>query len=278
MAKKNENQTTIDAIANESKEDTTMTENATANVNANEKENAMTITGIPTKTRKNGNISYDRPTDIARHEAIRAEFKPGRTKGIEVTNCIPGLSWENFTDDPAEVELLGKVCKKMGWVNGVTTVAKALNYCGTPNPEYTGHGWLVQYKPYVYKTGERAGQAKAPTKTIVYPMEAFVWHTESGLPEFDKAKALKKAADEAQHELRDAQKKAKDADKEAGINRNKGKGKGKKNERSTNTQVINDQPVAAAAPAKLIHIKLANGVEFDARDKDEAAELKALFE
>lgn len=275
MAKNAAAQTTIDMNVNtESKEDTTMTENAAAKtVNANEQEDIMTITGIPTKTRKNGNIAYDRPTDIARHEAIRAEFNPGRVKGIEVTNCIPGLSWKNFTDDPAEVELLGKVCKKMGWVNGVTTVAKAMDYNGKPNPDYEGHGWLVQYKPYVYKTGERAGTAKEPTKTVVYPMEAFVWDTESGMPEFDEDKAAMKAARKAKAALNQAAKALKDANAAAGI-----KPKRKTSHKPAAKQVVADLPVAAAGPAKLIHIKLANGVEFDARDAKEAAELKALFE
>lgn len=231
MAKKNDAQTTINENVNttESKEDTT-----------------MTIKGIPTGTRKNGNIFYDRNTDIARHHVIRDEFKAGRIKGIEVTTCIPGESWENFTNDPKEVELLGKVCKKLGWTDGVCTVAKAMKFHGMPNPEYTGHGWLVKYLPRTPKSGKNAGMTIV-NETIVYPMEAFVWDTESGLPEFDEEKAAVTAARRARTAARNADKKAKEAEKAAGI---KPKRKARR-VTAKKVDTIKDEPVAAAPSADI---------------------------
>lgn len=264
MAKKNAAQTTIDAIANE--EDTTMTENTAANVNTESKENTtMTITGIPMKARKNGNEYYDRPTDVERHVAIRKATKLGRTKAIEATTCIPGESLANISKDPAEWELLGKAAAKFGWTNGVCTVSKALKYHGTPNPEYTGHGWFVEFATHKSETDG----------TIAYPMEAFVWATESGLPEFDEeADALRKAR-KAKTAMNRAKRALKEANDAAGIKTPRRKATSKKP--AAKATIAND-PVPMAAPAKLIHIRLANGVEFDARDAKEAAELKALFE
>lgn len=275
MAKKNDVQTITNENANE-QEGTTMTENITATANTESKEDTiMTIKGIPTNTRKNGNVYYDRNTDIKRHHAIRDEFNVGRIKGIEVTTCIPNESWENFTDDPKEVELLGKVCKKLGWTNGVCTVAKAMKYHGAPNPEYTGHGWLVKYLPRTPKSGKNAGVTTV-TETVVYPMEAFVWDTESGLPEFDVEKKALADARKAKSEANRAVKQLREANKAAGIKTPRRKTSRKPAAKKVET--IANEPVPMAAPAGLIHIKLANGVEFDARDAKEAAELKALFE
>lgn len=269
--KKNTAQTTI----NESKEDTTM--NETTELPKTLKEFQMNFKGIPMGVRKNGNAYYNRAADIERHKAIRNDAKLSRIKGIEVGSCIPGETTDNFTDDPAEVVLLGKAAKKFGWGNEFCTVAKALKYHGTPNPDYEGHGWLVQYKPYVYKTGERAGQTKEPTITVVYPKEAFIWLTESGEPEFDTEKKALADARKAQREAREAAKALKEANAAAGIKPTRRRRTSKKSNEPAKKQVITEAPVPAAAPAKLIHIKLANGVEFDARDAKEAAELKALF-
>lgn len=231
---------------NESKEDI-MTTTTTAETTTNEQETTMTentstIKGITMGERKNGNAYYNRAVDIVRHTIIRDQMNLGRVRGIEVTSCIPGETWENFTDDPAEVEILGKVCKKMGWMNGVCTVAKARKFNGEPNPDYEGHGWLVKYKPYVYKTGERAGQAKEPTITVVYPKEAFVWNTESGEPELNeqlvanrKARTAKRAANRAAAAL-------KEANAAAGITTKPKRRSKKANRKATNAP-------AAAAPS-----------------------------
>ena len=265
MAKKNDAQTTIDmnATINESKEDSTMTENAAANVNANEKENVMSIEGIPMKARKNGTAYYDRNTDVERHIAIRKATKFGRIKGIEVVSCIPGLTPANISKDAAEIELLGKACAKFGWKNGVCTQAKAKNYHGTPNPEYKGHGWFVKF----------AGAKDETSGTVAYPMEAFIWDTESGLPEFDEEKKAQDDARKAKSRFNAAQRALKEANAAAGIKTTR-----RKTSRKPKTETIAAAPVPMAAPAQLIHIKLANGIEFDARDAKEAAELKALFE
>ena len=256
MAKKNEKQTTIDAIANESKEDTTMTENtAAANVNANEKENV---------------VKYNYREDKARHAEIRANAKLGRTKAIEVTSCIPGKNAYNMTDDPAEVELLGKAAAKFGWGNEFCTVSQAKKFGGELDPEYKGHGWLIKYKPYTPKSGKNAG-VTTQFETVVYPKAAFVWA--AGEPVFDEdADALRKAR-KAKTAMNRAKRALKEANDAAGI-----KTPRRSTSRKPKAEVVKDAPVPAAAPAKLIHIRLANGVEFDARDAKEAAELKALFE
>jgi len=244
MAKKNV-QTIANDNANE-QEGTTMTENVTATANTESKEDTiMTIKGIPTNTRKNGNVYYDRNTDIKRHHAIRDEFNVGRIKGIEVTTCIPNESWENFTDDPKEVELLGKVCKKLGWTNGVCTVAKAMKYHGTPNPEYTGHGWLMKYLPRTPKSGKNAGVTTV-TETVVYPMEAFIWDTESGLPEFDVEKKALADARKAKSEANKAAKQLREANKAAGIKTPRRKTSRKPAAKKVET--IANEPVPMAAP------------------------------
>jgi len=236
MAKKNDTQTTINMNAaeqNTEKENPMTNETANANANTNEKENVMTITGIPMKARKNGNEYYDRPTDVERHVAIRKATKFGRTKGIEAATCIPGETLANISKDPAEWELLGKACAKFGWTNGVCTVSKALKYHGTPNPEYTGHGWFVEFATH---KGETDG-------TIAYPMEAFVWATESGLPEFDEEKKAKDDARRAKARFNRAKRALKDANKAAGIKTPRKPAAPKK------VEVIKDEPVAAAAPS-----------------------------
>ena len=153
--------------------------------------------------------------------------------------------------------------------NEFCTVSQAKKFGGTLDPEYKGHGWLVKYKPYTPKSGKNAGKT-TQFETVVYPKAAFVWA--EGEPVLDeqaeaerKAKAAKRAANRAAKAL-------KEANAAAGI-----KPKRKPARRAAKA-VIKDEPVPLAAPAKLIHIKLANGVEFDARDAKEAAELKALFE
>lgn len=261
MAKKNDAQTTIENINEQ--EDTIVTENTAANANANEKENVMNIEGIPMKARKNGVTYYDRNTDVERHIAIRKATKFGRIKGIEVVSCIPGLTSANISKDAAEIELLGKACAKFGWKNGVCTQAKAKNYHGTPNPEYKGHGWFVKF----------AGAKDETSGTVAYPMEAFIWNTESGLPEFDEKKKAQDDARKAKSRFNAAQRALKEANAAAGI-----KTPRRSTSRKPKTETIAAAPVPMAAPAKLIHVKLANGVEFDARDAKEAAELKALFE
>lgn len=163
MAKKAIAQSTVDNIVNEAKEDSAMTE-TTEQTSKN---------GIPMGTTQKGRVYYMHSKDVERHLPIRQATKLGRTKNIGVTSCIPGLTAENITKDEAEIALLGKACRKFGWTNGVCTVAKALAHHGTPNPEYDGHGWFVKY-----------ANAKSETDgTVAYPMEAFVWNTESGQPE-----------------------------------------------------------------------------------------------
>ena len=235
MAKKNDVQTI--ATATESKEDTTMTENVNATATANEsKEDTMTIEGIPMKYRKNGAAYYDRTTDVARHLAIREETKLGRTKGIEPVTCIPGETVGTITKDPAEVELLGKACKKFGWENGVCTVSKAGKYHGTPNPEYKGHGWFVRFK-----------DAKTETSgTVAYPMEAFIWDTESGLPEFDAEKKALADARKAKSAANRAAKQLREANKAAGIKTPRRKTSRKPAAKKVET--IANEPVPMAAP------------------------------
>ena len=267
MAKNATAQTTIDMndAINESKEDTTMTENAAANTAANEKETI--VFDVPRKP----NGKYDFVTDKAKHAAIREETKLGRTKGVELTHAIEGKKlMGGLTNDPEELELLAKAAKKFGWSGRVLTFTQASDYLGTPNPEYTGTGWLVKNKPYTNKEGRTT-----QFMTIVYPVEAFIFDTEDGEPALDEQKALEDAAKKAKRVARKANKNLRDANDAAGIpNRRKTsrKATGKK------AEVVKDNPVPAAAPAKLIHVKLANGIEFDARDAKEAAELKALFE
>lgn len=230
MAKKTIAQTTIDNITAESKEDTTMTENAAAKtVNANEQE----VT-----------VKYNYREDKAKHAAIRDTAKLGRVKPIEVTSCLPGKTAANFTDDPAEVELLGKAAAKFGWGNEFCTVSQAKKFGGTLDPNYEGHGWLVKYKPYTPKSGKNAGKT-TQFETVVYPKAAFIWATESGEPEFDeqveaerKAKAAKRAANRAARAL-------KDANAAAGI---KPKRKTSRKATAKKVEAIADEPVPAAAP------------------------------
>ena len=253
MATKKNVKTTI----NESKEDT-MTENAAAKtVNANEQE---------------GTVKYNYREDKAKHAAIRDAAKLGRVKPIEVTSCLPGKTAANFTDDPDEVTLLGKAAAKFGWGSEFCTVSQAKKFGGELDPEYKGHGWLVKYKPYTPKSGKNAG-VTTQFETVVYPKAAFVWHTESGEPEFDERAEAERAAKKAKRAATRAARALKEANAAAGI-----KPKRKTSRKPATKQAIADAPVPAAAPAKLIHIKLTNGIEFDARDAKEAAELKALFE
>ena len=268
--KKNAAQTTINENVNESKEDTTMNENVTINAES------TAIEGVAFKLTKKGGWYHNRAVDIERHAAIRDAVKLGRTKGIEPTTCIPNETVFNITTDEDEIALLGKACKKFGWENGVCTPSKASKNHGRPNPEYKGHGWLVWFKQEFYKTGERAGQPKERGCTIAYPMEAFVWETESGLPEFDVEKKALADARKAQHDAREAQKAMRDANKKAGIPTRRRRTSRKPAEK----QVIVDMPVAAAAPAPAhkFHVVLDNGTEFWADTIEEVKEYKALFE
>lgn len=229
MAKKNIAQTTIDTIIAESKEDT-MTEQTTAAANTEKKETT---------------VKYNYREDKARHAEIRDAAKLGRVKPIEVTSCLPGKTAANFTDDPAEVTLLGKAAAKFGWGNEFCTVSQAKKFGGELDPEYEGHGWLVKYKPTTPKSGKNAGKT-TQFETVVYPKAAFVWHTESGEPEFDeqaeaerKAKAAKRAANRATRAL-------KDANKAAGI---KTPRKTSRKAPAKKAETIKDEPVAAAAPS-----------------------------
>lgn len=260
MAKKNDAQTTLDNIiadAESIKEDT-MNEQAAATANTEKKENTMP--------------KYNFREDKARHAAIRDAAKLGRTKPIEVTSCIPGKTAANFTDDPDEVTLLGKAAAKFGWSGEFCTVSQAKKFGGTLDPEYTGHGWLVKYKPYTPKSGKNAG-VTTQFETVVYPAEAFVWA--NGAPELDEQAEAERVAKRAKRAAVRAAKALKEANAAAGI---KPKRKTSRKPAAKKVEHIADLPVPAAAPAKLIHIKLANGIEFDARDAKEAAELKALFE
>ena len=251
MAKNNDVQTTINETVNtESKEDT-MTENVNVTATANEsKEDTMTTTqlpktfeeyqmafaGMPMKARKNGTAYYDRTADVARHLTIRKETKLARIKGIEPATCIPGETVGNITKDPAEVELLGKACKKFGWENGVCTVSKAGKYHGTPNPEYEGHGWFVRFK-----------DAKTETSgTVAYPMEAFIWDTESGLPEFDAEKKAAADARKAKIAANKAAKQLREANKAAGIKTPRRKTSRKPAAKKVET--IANEPMPMAAP------------------------------
>ena len=260
--KKNAAQTTINENVNEQED--TMNEQ-TANTNTTTKE--TTMFDIPRKA----NGKYDFVADKAKHAAIRDEFKLGRVKGIELTHAIEGKKLlGGITNDPDELALLAKVAKKLGWCGRVLTVTQAENYMGRPNPEFVGHGWLIKNKPHTNKEGRTT-----QFMTVVYPIEAFIFNTEDGEPALDEQKALEKAADKAKREASVANRNLRNANRAAGR---------KNTRRKTNTkkpaekQVIVEAPVPANAPeAKLIHIKLENGVEFDARDTKEAAELKALF-
>lgn len=229
MAKKNDVQTTIDNITTESKEDT-MTENVNATAANTEK--------------KETTVRYNYREDKARHAEIRDAAKLGRVKAVEgITSCLPGKTAANFTDDPAEVTLLGKAAAKFGWGNEFCTVSQAKKFGGELDPEYEGHGWLVKYLPKTAKTGKNAGKT-TQFETVVYPKAAFVWHTESGEPEFDeqaeaerKAKAAKRAANRAARAL-------KEANAAAGI-----KPKRKVTRKAPKVEAINDVPNAAAAPS-----------------------------
>lgn len=248
--------------------------NTTNETIANEKENTM-VKGIPFITTKTGRTYYDRNTDLNRHAAIREELVGALDdiEPVEVLTCIPGETWANFTDDVAEVNVLGRVMALLGWTS-VCTVAKAGKYCGTPNPDYEGHGWLVKYRPHTYKTGKKAGMTET-TLTVVYPVEAFVWNTESGEPEFDEKKAAVAAARKAKTAAKNANKALREANAAAGIKTPRRKSA--KKPAAPKVETIKPEPIPAAAPVTLIHIKLPNGVEFDAHDAKEAAELKALL-
>lgn len=243
MAKNAATQTTIDmnATINESKEDT-MTKNTAANANANEKETI--VFDVPRKP----NGKYDFVADKAKHAAIREETKLGRVKGIELTHAIEGKKlMGGLTNDPEELELLAKAAKKFGWSGRVLTFTQASDYLGTPNPEYTGHGWLIKNKPYTNKEG-RTSQFM----TVVYPIEAFVFATEDGEPAFDEQKALEDAAKKAGRTYRKAGKTYRDANKAAGIKTPR------KKTSKPKTETIKDQPVAAASPDVIAELRRSN--------------------
>lgn len=233
---------------NESKEDEmSNTKNAVKTaVNNESKEDTMTIKGIPFTTTKTGRTYYDRNADLARHTAIRDElFDALEDFGtVEVVTCIPGETWQNFTNDVNEVNVLGHVMAMFGWTS-VCTVAKAGKYHGTPNPDYEGHGWLVRYLPRTPKTGKNAGIPHI-TETVVYPEEAFIWDTESGKPEFDEQKAAEVTARKAKTAANRAKKALRDANKAAGIKTPRKKAAKKP---APKAEVIKDEPVAAAAPS-----------------------------
>lgn len=237
--KKNAAQTTINENVNEQED--TMTENAAINAES------IAIEGVAFKLTKKGGWYHNRAVDIERHAAIRDAAKLGRVKGIEPTTCIPNETVFNITTDEDEIALLGKACKKFGWENGVCTPSKASKNHGRPNPEYKGHGWLVWFKQEFYKTGERAGQPKERGCTIAYPMEAFVWETESGLPEFDTEKKAIADARKAQRVLKRAKDDAKAADDAAGIKRTTSRRK-TTSRKPAEKQVIKDEPTAASLP------------------------------
>lgn len=203
---------------NESKEDEIMTKTAAKNTKtaATEKETPMTeqTANKTANNEKETTVKYNYREDKARHEEIRANAKLGRTKAVEVTSCIPGHTTDNFTDDPAEVELLGKAAAKFGMGTEFCTVSQAKKFGGTLDPEYKGHGWLVKYLPYTPKSGKNAG-VTTQFSTVVYPKAAFVWA--AGEPVKDEQLEAERAARKAKSAARAANKALKDANKKAGI-------------------------------------------------------------
>lgn len=199
---------------NESKEDEIMTKTAAKTTKTATTEKETTMTEQTANNEKETTVKYNYREDKARHEEIRANAKLGRTKAVEVTSCIPGHTTANFTDDPAEVELLGKAAAKFELGTEFCTVSQAKKFGGTLDPEYKGHGWLVKYLPYTPKSGKNAG-VTTQFSTVVYPKAAFVWA--AGEPVKDEQLEAERAARKAKRAANAAKKALKEANDAAGI-------------------------------------------------------------
>lgn len=248
----------FETIANE-KETTMPKTNAAVKTIANEtkKENAMPETTTPKKS------AYTLKKDAANE--LRTKYLDEILKAVPaegVTSCLPGKTIANLTDDPKEQEILAKAATFFDMGNTFCTESQAKKFGGTLNEEETG--FLVNWKPKATKDGRTNVWS-----CIVYPVTAFEW--ENGEPTFDEDAELKRKARRAQRAAKKAAAALKEANDAAGI-------KPATKRRATSKAKATAAPAIAAAPAaKLLHIKLPNGIEFDAHDAAEVKELMALF-
>ena len=252
----------FETIANEKetimpKEDTMPETTKTTKTIANEKENA---TMTETTTKKS---AYTLKKDAANE--LRTKYLDEILKAVPaegVTSCLPGKTIANLTDDPKEQEILAKAATFFDMGNTFCTESQAKKFGGTLNEEETG--FLVNWKPKATKDGRTNVWS-----CIVYPVTAFEW--ENGEPTFDEDAELKRKARRAQRAAKKAAAALKEANDAAGI-------KPATKRRATSKAKATAAPAIAAAPAaKLLHIKLPNGIEFDAHDAAEVKELMALF-
>ena len=247
----------FETIANE--KETIMPENTAVKTIANDskKENAMPETTTPKKS------AYTLKKDAANE--LRTKYLDEILKAVPaegVTSCLPGKTIANLTDDPKEQEILAKAATFFDMGNTFCTESQAKKFGGTLNEEETG--FLVNWKPKATKDGRTNVWS-----CIVYPVTAFEW--ENGEPTFDEDAELKRKARRAQRAAKKAAAALKEANDAAGI-------KPATKRRATSKAKATAAPAIAAAPAaKLLHIKLPNGIEFDAHDAAEVKELMALF-
>ena len=177
-----------------------------------------------------------------------------------VTSCLPGKGIANLTDDHEERELLAKAAKFFDMGTAFCTESQAKKFGGTLKEDE--QGWLVFWKAKTTKAGKTSQWS-----SVVYPVGAFEW--EDGEPVFDEDAELKRKARRAARAAKKAAAALKAANEAAGIK--------PATKRRATSKAKTAAPAIAAAPAQMLHIKLPNGLEFDARDAAEVKELMALF-
>ena len=246
----------FESIMPNEKENATMTKTAvkTTKTTATAKENTMPET-TPKKS------AYTLKKDAAnelRTKYLDEIMKAAPAKGV--TSCLPGKTVANLTDDPKEQEILAKAATFFDMGTTFCTESQAKKFGGTLKEDETG--FLVNWKPKATKDGRTNVWS-----CIVYPANAFEW--EGGEPVFDEDAELKRKARRAQRAAKKAAAALKEANEAAGIK--------PATKRRTTTKATAAPAIAAAPAAKLLHIKLPNGIEFDAHDAAEVKELMALF-
>lgn len=258
----------------ESKEDTMTKTAAKTTVNAetiaNEKETTMNAAKTNAKTTRKLTREEWKAQYINGLKAIVDELAPKHEGELpEPCNYFHALN-ELRTGEPAkalyasdlEKKVLALTCLENGWEPVYLTKNQAAQYGGTPKDDAKGiklHGPNVA-KGYLYFNAAEIDWAAGEPAFNGEVAEAQA-ATYEQIKANRKARAAKRALNKAKADLRAA-------NELAGI---KPARKGKKAKAAAAPAPV------AAAPEKLLHIKLPNGIEFDARDAAEVKELMALF-
>ena len=255
------------------KETETMTAKTAAktNVNANEKETKTMTAKTAAKTTRKLTREEWKAQYLAGLKAIVDELAPKHEGELpEPCNYFHALN-ELRTGEPAkalyasdlEKKVLALTCLENGWEPVFMTKNQAAQYGGTPKDDAKGiklHGPNVA-KGFLYFNAAEIDWAAGEPAFNGEVAEAQA-ATYEQIKANRKARAAKRALNKAKADLRAAN----DA---AGI---------KPARKSKKAKAAAPAPApVVAAPEKLLHIKLPNGIEFDARDAAEVKELMALF-